>query len=99
MCYNIIEDNYMRKLAIKLIEKYQSSTKNNNKRCRYVPTCSEYAKECYIKFNFFKASFLTIYRILRCNPLSKGGYDPVPLTKKEKKEKNNSINPPKINMK
>ena len=33
----------MKKLAIKLIEKYQSSTKNSSKRCRYVPTCSEYA--------------------------------------------------------
>ena len=88
----------MRKLAIKLIEKYQASTKNSNKRCRYVPTCSEYAKECYMKFNFFKASFLTAYRILRCNPFSKGGFDPVPLTRKEKKEKKEEIKPPKINI-
>lgn len=88
----------MRKLAIKLIEKYQASTKNSSKRCRYVPTCSEYAKECYMKFNFFKASFLTAYRILRCNPFSKGGFDPVPLTRKEKKEKKEEIKPPKINI-
>ena len=88
----------MRKLAIKLIEKYQASTKNSSKRCRYVPTCSEYAKECYKKFNFFKASFLTAYRLLRCNPFSKGGFDPVPLTRKEKRDKKNEINPPKINI-
>ncbi|MBR0340432.1 MAG: membrane protein insertion efficiency factor YidD, partial [Alistipes sp.] len=34
--------------------------------------------ECYKRFNFFKASFLTLYRIIRCNPWNKGGYDPVP---------------------
>lgn len=37
---------------------------------------------------FLKLLFLTFYRIIRCNPLSKGGYDPVPLTKAEKKLKN-----------
>lgn len=78
---------------IKLINKYQESTKYSAKRCRYIPTCSEYSKQCYQKFNFFKASFLTFYRIIRCNPLSKGGYDPVPLTKAEKKLKK-SINIP-----
>ena len=82
----------MNKLMIKLIEKYQSTTTNSKKRCRYVPTCSEYSKECYEKFNFFKASFLTFFRILRCNPLFKGGYDPVPLSRKEKKEAKNNTN-------
>ncbi len=75
----------MNKFMIKIIEKYQEGTKNSAKRCRYIPSCSEYAKGCYKKFNFFKATFLTIYRIVRCNPLSKGGFDPVPLTRKEKK--------------
>lgn len=81
----------MNKLMIKLIKTYQNLTKNGKKHCRYVPSCSEYAIGCYEKFNFFKASFLMIFRIIRCNPLFKGGYDPVPLTKKEKleKEKNN----------
>jgi len=88
----------MNKLMIKLIKKYQQATKNGNKHCRYVPTCSEYSKECYQKFNFFKASFLTVYRIIRCNPLSKGGYDPVPLTRKEKREKKESVNPPTIKL-
>ncbi|MDA8298824.1 MAG: membrane protein insertion efficiency factor YidD [Deltaproteobacteria bacterium] len=45
--------------------------------CRFYPTCSEYAVECFQTFGFFKAFFLSIYRIIRCNPLSKGGYDPV----------------------
>jgi putative membrane protein insertion efficiency factor len=47
--------------------------------CRYYPTCSQYALEAYDAHNFFYASWLTIWRILRCNPFSKGGYDPVPL--------------------
>ncbi|MEJ5308034.1 MAG: membrane protein insertion efficiency factor YidD [candidate division WOR-3 bacterium] len=45
--------------------------------CRFTPTCSEYSLQAYQKYNFFKASFLTIKRILRCNPFSKGGYDPL----------------------
>ena len=73
------------KFAIKLINSYQESHKDRPPRCRYYPTCSQYAKECYQKFNFIKASFLTLYRLLRCNPFHKCGYDPVPLTKLEKK--------------
>lgn len=46
--------------------------------CRYTPTCSEYALEALRKYGPFKGSFLAIKRILRCNPFSKGGYDPVP---------------------
>ena len=76
----------MNKLFLKLIEIYQKARKNDGKSyCRYIPSCSNYAKEAFQKFNFLKALLLTIYRILRCNPLSKGGYDPVPLTNKEKK--------------
>lgn len=46
--------------------------------CRFIPTCSEYAAEAYEKYGFFKGSWLTFKRILRCNPFCKGGYDPVP---------------------
>ncbi len=46
--------------------------------CRFYPSCSEYALECFESFGFFKALFLSLYRIIRCNPFSKGGYDPVP---------------------
>ena len=73
--------------AIKFIEWYQKGiSPNNPPRCRFYPSCSQYAKECYLKFNFFKASLLTLKRLLRCNRLFKGGYDPVPLTKQEKQE-------------
>jgi len=46
--------------------------------CRFIPSCSEYAIEAYKKFGFIKGSYLTITRLLRCAPWSKGGYDPVP---------------------
>lgn len=45
--------------------------------CRFYPSCSEYSKQAFKKYNFIKASFLTVYRVLRCNPWNKGGYDPL----------------------
>ena len=46
--------------------------------CRFMPTCSQYALEALEKYGAIKGGWLTIKRILRCNPLCKGGYDPVP---------------------
>lgn len=46
--------------------------------CRFTPTCSEYAVEALQKHGAWKGSLLAIWRILRCNPFCKGGYDPVP---------------------
>lgn len=45
--------------------------------CRYMPTCSEYAVEALEKFGFFRGTILAAWRILRCNPFSRGGFDPV----------------------
>ena len=74
-------------LAIKLIEKYQQNKSLiGSGHCRFYPTCSNYAKEAYQKFNFFYASLLTTIRLLRCNPLARRRYYPVPLTKKEKQD-------------
>ncbi|MFI3252436.1 MAG: membrane protein insertion efficiency factor YidD [bacterium] len=73
----------MKKLAIKLITFYQTKISvNTPPTCKYVPTCSSYGLQCYQNYNFFKASLLTLWRILRCNPFSKGGYDPIPKIKK-----------------
>jgi conserved hypothetical protein YidD len=47
-------------------------------RCPYYPTCSAYGLEAVQKYGAFKGSLLAGWRILRCNPFSKGGYDPVP---------------------
>ena len=46
--------------------------------CRFTPTCSAYAIEAFRKRGFFVGLILTSWRILRCNPFCKGGYDPVP---------------------
>ena len=46
--------------------------------CRFTPTCSAYALEAFTKRGFCVGLILTLWRILRCNPFSKGGYDPVP---------------------
>ena len=46
--------------------------------CRFTPTCSQYAIEAIEKYGVLKGGLLAVWRILRCNPFSKGGYDPVP---------------------
>jgi len=46
--------------------------------CRFVPSCSEYAIEALGKYGFFKGTYLSLRRLIRCHPFSKGGYDPVP---------------------
>jgi putative membrane protein insertion efficiency factor len=46
--------------------------------CRFTPTCSEYAIEAIGKYGALKGSGMVAWRILRCNPFCKGGYDPVP---------------------
>lgn len=47
-------------------------------KCRFYPSCSMYAIEAFQKYGFPKALYLTIFRILKCNPLHPGGFDPVP---------------------
>lgn len=52
-------------------------------RCRFHPTCSHYAVEALEKHGLLKGVVLAIWRLLRCQPFSKGGYDPVPLPKSD----------------
>ena len=69
----------MKKLLIYIIKfyrKYISPMKST--KCPYIPTCSEYGLEAISKYGVLKGGCLTVWRILRCNPFSKGGYDPVP---------------------
>ncbi len=46
--------------------------------CKFYPTCSQYAMEAVEKYGAWKGTLLAAWRILRCNPFSEGGYDPVP---------------------
>ena len=70
----------MKKILIAIVRFYQRniSPYKGGTTCRFVPTCSEYALEALEKYGALKGSLLAIRRILRCHPLSKGGYDPVP---------------------
>lgn len=71
----------MKKICIYLIEWYQKNIskllENKNIRCKFYPTCSEYTKQAIEKYGVFKGGLLGAGRILRCNPFSKGGYDPL----------------------
>ena len=71
----------MKKILIWLIEIYQkyisSELTKHNIRCKFYPSCSEYTKQAIQKYGAIKGSFLGIKRILRCNPFSNGGYDPL----------------------
>ncbi len=61
---------------IRLYQKYLSPLKTT--RCPYCPTCSRYGIIAIDTHGPIKGGFLTLWRILRCNPFSHGGYDPVP---------------------
>jgi putative membrane protein insertion efficiency factor len=50
------------------------------RRCRYEPTCSAYAVESIRRFGALRGLLLAGWRLLRCNPFSRGGFDPVPQT-------------------
>ena len=62
---------------IRFYQKYLSGAKGYSS-CKYYPTGSRYAIEAIEKYGAFKGGLLAAWRILRCNPFSKGGYDPVP---------------------
>jgi len=53
--------------------------------CRFTPTCSQYAVEAIERFGAIRGGGLAVWRILRCNPFCKGGYDPVPERRKCRK--------------
>ncbi len=72
----------MRYLAIFLIKIYQKIPGSWHGYCKFQPTCSDYAIGVFREFGFVKGLILSIKRIMKCNPKSKGGYDPIPINKK-----------------
>ena len=72
----------MKRIIIYLIKLYQRIPGPWHNYCKHQPTCSNYAIGVLNEFGLFKGLFLTIKRILKCNPFSKGGYDPVPIKKR-----------------
>ena len=71
----------MKNLLIKIINYYQKNIslwlETKNIKCKYYPSCSEYTKQAIEKYGALKGSLLGCARIIRCNPFSKGGYDPL----------------------
>lgn len=77
----------MKYILLGLIKVYQMIPGPWHNMCKHIPTCSNYAIDAIKEYGSIKGSILAIKRILRCNPLSSGGYDPV--RKENKNEKNN----------
>ena len=70
----------MKRVLLALIRFYRRELSPRKRRpcCRYFPTCSQYAVTAIERYGALKGTRLAAWRILRCNPFSKGGYDPVP---------------------
>jgi len=66
------------RLAIGCIRIYQKTAPLRPPMCRYQPSCSEYTAQAIRKYGLFAGFALGIRRIVRCNPFTSGGYDPVP---------------------
>ena len=76
--------SYMKYPLLWLIRFYRKNiSPNKPPSCKFTPTCSQYGLEAIERFGAFKGGFMTLWRILRCNPFSKGGYDPVPQKKRK----------------
>ena len=61
--------------SIRIYQKYISPMKGT--KCPYIPSCSQYGLEAVEKYGALKGGAMAAWRILRCNPFSSGGYDPV----------------------
>ncbi len=69
----------MKRILLAVLRFYKAKISPlNPPACRFIPTCSEYAMIAIERFGALHGSYLAIRRLLRCHPLCKGGYDPVP---------------------
>jgi uncharacterized protein len=68
----------MKQILIKVIKFYKTYISPlKQPTCRFYPSCSQYAIDAIVKYGAFKGMAMAVWRILRCNPFNKGGYDPV----------------------
>lgn len=79
----------MKDFVISLIKFYQKHISSHlPAQCRFYPTCSAYAVTAIEYYGVFKGGLMTLWRLLRCNPMCKGGYDPVPVPKHLRNDNN-----------
>ena len=69
----------MKNILIHTIKCYQKIPGNFHNYCRHIPTCSNYAIEAISTYGSLKGSYLSIKRIIKCNPIGTYGYDPIPM--------------------
>lgn len=68
----------LKQAAVFLIKKYQKwISPLKGRSCRFYPTCSQYGIEAILKYGILRGSIMAVFRIFKCNPFHKGGYDPV----------------------
>lgn len=72
--------NWPRIALLILVRGYQASLSKAMpaNTCRYYPSCSHYGYQAIYKYGALKGGWMAVWRVLRCNPFSKGGYDPLP---------------------
>jgi uncharacterized protein len=72
--------NWARIALLGLIRFYQMTISRGlpEGTCRFYPSCSHYGYQAIYKYGAFKGSWMAVWRVLRCNPFNRGGYDPVP---------------------
>ncbi|MFA6902406.1 MAG: membrane protein insertion efficiency factor YidD [Gallionellaceae bacterium] len=69
----------MKSVLLRLIKLYQYAISPlMAPSCRFTPSCSQYASEAIVKHGALRGSWLSLKRVLRCNPWNPGGYDPAP---------------------
>ncbi|MCD6124925.1 membrane protein insertion efficiency factor YidD [bacterium] len=79
---------FLNEIAVLLIKLYRVTiSRLFPYTCRFEPTCSHYAETSIKRFGIFWGSIISMWRILRCNPFSRGGIDPVPQNLDEWREK------------
>ncbi len=81
--WNAPADQWGARAAIAAIDAYRSTVSPVLSRahliaCRYQPSCSAYGRAVVERFGLFRGGAMAAWRIVRCNPLSKGGWDPPP---------------------
>jgi len=67
----------VRRICVWMIRVYQRTARFRPRVCRFEPSCSEYAAQAILKYGVIRGIALGLWRIMRCNPFSQGGYDPL----------------------